>query len=317
MKFAHIADLHIGKKLGEVSLLPDQEVALSGIARDIQARGPDAVFLAGDVYDHPLPGADAVALFDRFLNALIASGAEIFVIGGNHDSQERLCFARDILSRQGLHIARPYEGHVERFDVKGVWVYLLPYVRPKEIERFFEGARFESMEDAVSAILAREEIDPARENVLVTHLFASARGDYPETSDSEINPVGGLSEVDVSLFDAFCYVALGHLHAPQKVGREGVRYAGSPIKYSFSEMRHKKSFVMGRNRGRDARDRAIARARRARHEEACGEAFRPAFAGCRGGGGSGRFFAGDAHGRGAADFAHGAAGRGLQKHSEA
>lgn len=245
MRFAHVADLHIGKKLHEASLLRDQEEALSDIAEKIAGLRPDAVFLAGDIYDHPTPGADAVALLDRFLNALLFSGAEVFIIGGNHDSQERLSFARDILARQGLHIARPYAGALERHEVGGARVYLLPFVRPKEVERFFDGARFESSEDAVSAILAREEIDPARDNVLVTHLFASARGTRPETSDSEINPVGGLNEVDASLFDPFRYVALGHLHAPQRVGRAGVRYAGSPLKYSFSEWRHKKSFAAG------------------------------------------------------------------------
>lgn len=244
MKFAHIADLHIGKKLHEVSLLADQEEALSSVVEAVRRVRPDCVLIAGDVYDHPVPGADAVSLFGRFLTELTDSGAQVCIVGGNHDSQERLSFAGQILARQGVHIAGPYAGTLESVDIAGARIHLLPYVRPKEIERHFD-RRFDSSEDAVAAILARAEIDPSRVNVLVTHLFASARGERAETCDSEINPVGGLSEVDAALFDPFAYVALGHLHAPQRVGRDRVRYSGSLMKYSFSEARHRKSFVLG------------------------------------------------------------------------
>lgn len=244
MKFVHIADLHIGKKLYDTSLLADQEEALSDLAEAVRRARPDCVLIAGDVYDHPVPGADAVALFDRFLTELTDSGAEVCIVGGNHDSQERLSFAGRILARQGVHIAGPCAGAPEMVEIAGARVYLLPYVRPREVERYFD-ARFDSAEDAVAAILARAEIDPARVNVLVTHLFAAAPGERAETCDSEINPVGGLAQVDASLFDPFAYVALGHLHAPQRVGRDCARYAGSLLKYSFSEARHKKSFVVG------------------------------------------------------------------------
>ena len=244
MKFAHVADLHIGKKLHEVSLLADQEEALFSVVEAVRQARPDCVLIAGDVYDHPVPGADAISLFDRFLTELTDTGAEVCLIGGNHDSQERLSFAGRILARQGVHIAGPYAGELEAVDIAGARVHLLPYVRPREVERHF-GVRFDSTEDAVSAILARAEIDPARVNVLVTHLFASARGERAETSDSEINPVGGLSQVNAALFDPFSYVALGHLHAPQRVGRDCARYSGSLLKYSFSEARHRKSFVIG------------------------------------------------------------------------
>jgi exonuclease SbcD len=244
MKFAHIADLHIGKKLHEVSLLSDQEEALSSVIEAVRRARPDCVLIAGDVYDHPVPGADAVALFDRFLTELTDSGAEVCLIGGNHDSQERLSFAGRILARQGVHIAGPYAGTLDVVEVAGARIFLLPYVRPREVERYFD-ARFDSTEDAVRAILERAEIDPDRPNVLVTHLFATARGEASETCDSEIHPVGGLSEVDAALFDCFSYVALGHLHAPQRVGRESARYSGSLLKYSFSEVRHRKSFILG------------------------------------------------------------------------
>lgn len=244
MKFAHIADLHIGKKLHEMSLLADQEAALSSMVEEIRRARPDCVLIAGDVYDHPVPSADAVALFDRFLTELIDSGTQVCLIGGNHDSQERLSFAGRILAREGVHIAGPYAGVLESVEIADAHIWLLPYVRPHEVEQYFD-ARFETTEDAVGAIFARAQIDPGQVNVLVTHLFATARGERSLTSDSEINPVGGLSEVDVSLFDAFSYVALGHLHAPQRVGRDSVRYAGSLLKYSFSEVHHKKSFVVG------------------------------------------------------------------------
>lgn len=249
MKFAHIADLHIGKKLHDVSLLKDQEEALSSVAEAVRRARPDCVLIAGDVYDHPVPSADAVLLFDRFLTELTDAGAQVCLVGGNHDSQERLSFAGRILARQGVHVAGPYAGTLEMVEIAGVRIYLLPYIRPKEAGRFFD-APFEGTEDAVAAILCRAEIDPACTNVLVTHLFATARGERAETSDSEINPVGGLSQVDAALFAPFSYVALGHLHAPQRVGRAEVRYAGSLLKYSFSEVRHKKSFVLG-ELGRD------------------------------------------------------------------
>jgi exonuclease SbcD len=244
MRFAHVADLHIGKKLHELSLLGDQEEALSDLAETVRRARPDCVLIAGDVYDHPVPGADAVALFDRFLTELTDAGARVCLIGGNHDSQERLSFAGRILARQGVHIAGPYAGTLEWVEIADARVYLLPYVRPKEVERYF-GKKFDSMQDAVAAILARAEIDSGRVNVLATHLFCAARGVESERSDSEIDPVGGLAEVDAALFDPFSYVALGHLHAPQRVGRDAVRYAGSLLKYSFSEARHRKSFVMG------------------------------------------------------------------------
>ncbi len=244
MRFVHIADLHIGKKLHEVSLLRDQEEALASVSEAVRRARPDCVLIAGDVYDHPVPGADAVALFDRFLTELADAGAEVCLIGGNHDSQERLSFAGRILARQGVHIAGPYAGALEWAEIAGARVYLLPYVRPREVERYFD-LKFDSMQDAVAAILARAEIDPGRVNVLVTHLFCAARGLECERSDSEIDPVGGLSEVDAALFDSFHYVALGHLHAPQRAGRDAARYAGSLLKYSFSEARHRKSFVLG------------------------------------------------------------------------
>ena len=253
MKFIHLGDLHIGKRLYETSLLEDQRWTLDFIASEVERRRPDAVFIAGDVYDRAMPSAEAVTLCGDFLVRLAASGAKVFVIGGNHDSQERLAFARDMLAREGLILSAPYGGKLEKYDVGDVRVWLMPHIRPKEAEDFFEGASFSSTEDAVAAILAREELDGGRANVLLAHQFVTAAGQEAERSDSEVEPVGGESAVDAKLFDAFDYVALGHLHAPQRVGRDSVRYAGSPMKYSFSEARHKKSFVAGSIEGKDLR----------------------------------------------------------------
>ena len=245
MRFFHIADLHIGKRLCDTSLIPDQEHALDFIAAQAEVRRPDAVFIAGDVYDRSVPGTDAVTLLDRFLARLLRTGAQIFVIGGNHDSQERIAFGRETLAKQGLVISAPYSGKIEKYPLGDADVWLLPHVRPREVEPYFDGARFETVHDAVQAILERETMDPGRRNIILVHQFVTSRGQNPERSESEVDPIGGESGVDAALFDGFDYAALGHLHAAQQAGRPEVRYSGSPVKYSFSEARHNKSFVCG------------------------------------------------------------------------
>lgn len=243
MKFVHIADLHIGKRLCETSLIPDQEFVLDFIAEQTETRRPDAVLISGDVYDRSVPGVDAVTLLDRFLMRLMAAGAKVFIIGGNHDSQERLAFGREMLAREGLTISAPYSGRLEKYSLMDTDIWLMPHIRPREVEPFFDNARFGSVGEAVRAILDREKIDPARKNILLAHQFVTARGQTAERCDSEVDPIGGENGVDVALFDRFDYVALGHLHAPQQTGRPQARYAGSPVKYSFSETRHKKSMA--------------------------------------------------------------------------
>lgn len=248
MKFIHISDLHIGRKLLNISLSDDQRAALGFIAEKARTEKPDALLISGDIYDKPIPSAEAVDMFDAFLTE-ISAHTEVFIIGGNHDSQPRLSFGSEILSKTGVHIARHYGGKLEKYTITDEFgeadIWLMPHIRPREAEIYFENADFDTDEDAVRAVIARENIDPKRRNILIAHLFARARGSEITCSDSEVNPIGGLNEVDISVFDAFSYVALGHLHAPQKVGRASARYSGSPVKYSFSEMRHIKSFVLG------------------------------------------------------------------------
>ncbi len=249
MRFVHLADLHIGKRLKERSLFEDQAFALDAISAEIGRIAPDVVFIAGDVYDKPQPNAEAVGLFDRFLTGLHAQGVAVCMIGGNHDSQERLSFAGRILERQRLYIADAYEGSMRKVtfeDEHGpIDVYLLPHLWPREVAACFPERSIGSIGDAVQAAIEHEKVDASRRNVLLAHQFVTAVGEQPELSDSEVNPVGGLSAVDFRAFDAFCYVALGHLHGAQRVGRESVRYAGSLLRYSFSEVHQKKCFVSG------------------------------------------------------------------------
>lgn len=249
MKFIHLADLHIGKRLKERSLLPDQRYALEFVLDYARAMRPDAVLIAGDVYDKAVPSGDAVSLLSWFLTGLHQIGCTVCIIGGNHDSQERLSFAGQILMGSGLYISDIYNGEMHKVCVADAYgevdIYLLPHILPREVARFFEGQTIDSVEDAVRAALDKQPPDRSRRSILMTHQFVTATGEAPLISDSEINPIGGLSAVDFSAFDAFCYVALGHLHGAQRIGRDTVRYAGSPVRYSFSETRQIKSFVSG------------------------------------------------------------------------
>ena len=248
MRFAHMADLHIGKRLGPFDRLEEQRYTLLAALRLIADSRVDAVFLAGDIYDRSVPSAEAVVLADEFLTRL--SGiAPTFIVAGNHDSPERLAFGRGLMREKGVYIAGAYDGRVEShtlFDAFGpVHIHLLPFVRPRETEVFFEDADFDTADKAVRAIVGRDGPVPGERNILVTHQFVTARFETPILSDSEVIPVGGLTEVDGAVFDGYQYVALGHLHAAQKVGRDCVRYAGSLLKYSFSETGHVKSLTVG------------------------------------------------------------------------
>ena len=248
MRFAHMADLHIGKKLGPFERLDDQRYTLMETLGIIAESRVDAVFLAGDIYDRSVPSAEAVVLADEFLTRL-SEIAPVFIVAGNHDSPERLAFGRGLMREKGVFIAGAYDGHVEchtLFDAFGpVRIHLLPFIRPRETEIFFENADFDTADQAVRAVIDRDGPVPGERNILITHQFVTARSEKPVLSDSEVIPAGGLSEVDSRVFDGYQYVALGHLHAVQRVGRDAVRYAGSPLKYSFSEARHVKSVTVG------------------------------------------------------------------------
>lgn len=244
MKFLHLSDLHIGKRVNEFSMLEDQEYILAKIINVIDAERPDAVIIAGDVYDKSVPSGEAVQLFDDFLCRLAKRSLQVFVISGNHDSAERVAFGGRLMDVSGVHMSPVYNGNVEPIGLEDefgrVNFYMLPFVKPANVRRFFEEAEIESYTDAIRVALENMNINTDERNVIVTHQFVTGA----EKCDSEEISVGGSDNVDASVFDCFDYVALGHIHGPQNVGSERVRYCGTPLKYSFSEANHKKSVTV-------------------------------------------------------------------------
>lgn len=244
MKLVHLSDLHLGKRVNEFSLIEDQRHILNEILKIIDAEQPDAVLIAGDIYDKSVPSAEAVALFDSFLVSLAARSLKVCAVSGNHDSPERVSFGGRLMSRSGVHIAPVYSGMTEpvRFadEYGAVNVYMLPFVKPANVRRFFPEREIESYTAAVSAAIDAMNVDTTARNVLVTHQFVTGA----ERCESEELSVGGTDNVDAPVFAAFDYVALGHIHGPQKVGRDTLRYCGTPLKYSFSEARHVKSVTV-------------------------------------------------------------------------
>lgn len=245
MKLFHLADLHLGKRLGELSLISEQKYILQQIVQLVRMHNPQAVLIAGDIYDKATPSAEAVELFDSFLSELAALGTLIFVIAGNHDSGSRLSFGRDIFSKQGLYIAGHFTGKMQSAEAGGVCFWLLPYLRPGEVRRYLERDDIETHEQAVQAVLSHTEIDREKVNVILTHQFVTGQGPGP------LSAAGGLENVCVEIYADFDYVACGHLHIPQKIGRDTARYCGSPLKYSFSEAHSSKSVTMVDIRAKD------------------------------------------------------------------
>lgn len=244
MKFLHLADLHLGKRVNGFSMLEDQAHILWQILAILDDEQPDGVLIAGDVYDKSVPSVEAVELLDGFLTELRARGVPVLLISGNHDSPERLAFGGRVMDSCGIHISPVYDGAlapVTLHDEFGpVHVWLLPFVKPAHVRRWFPDVDIESYTDAVAEAVAHMDIDTAARNVLVTHQFVTGGA----RSGSEELSVGGTDNVDSGVFAPFDYVALGHLHGAQHIGRETIRYAGSPLKYSFSEARQHKSVTV-------------------------------------------------------------------------
>lgn len=244
MKFLHLADLHLGKRVNGFSMLEDQAHILRQILAILDDERLDGVLIAGDVYDKSVPSVEAVELLDGFLTELRARGVPVLLISGNHDSPERLAFGGRVMDSCGIHISPVYDGAlapVTLHDEFGpVHVWLLPFVKPAHVRRWFPDADIESYTDAVAEAVAHMDIDTAARNVLVTHQFVTGGA----RSGSEELSVGGTDNVDSGVFAPFDYVALGHLHGAQNIGRETIRYAGSPLKYSFSEARQHKSVTV-------------------------------------------------------------------------
>ena len=244
MKFIHLSDLHLGKRIYDFNLTEDQKYILKEILKVIDTENPDAVLIAGDIYDKSVPSTEAVELLDEFLYQLSGRDLQVFLISGNHDSPERLAFASRLISRTGIHLSPVYNGAVEPIvltdEFGPVNVYLLPFVKPVHVRRFFPDATIESYNDALRTAVEALDIDRSERNILVTHQFVTGA----IRSDSEEISVGGTDNVDAAVFDGFDYVALGHIHGPQNISSERIRYCGTPLKYSFSEAKHQKSVTV-------------------------------------------------------------------------
>lgn len=245
MKLIHLADLHLGKQVNGFSMMEDQRYILEEIIRMIRQEEADAVMIAGDVYDKPVPPAEAVSLFDEFLETLAKMGKEVFVISGNHDSAERLAFGSGLMNRSGIHISPVYSGEIHPVTVSDEYgdvnFWLLPFLKPVHVRRFIEDEKeketVKTYDQALQYVLSHLPVDPQKRNILLTHQFITGA----KTSDSEDFSVGGIDHVEAEHFRPFDYTALGHIHRPQKAGSETIRYCGSPLKYSFSEADREKS----------------------------------------------------------------------------
>lgn len=250
----HLADLHLGKRVNGFSMMEDQEYILNRILEIMEEEQPDGLLIAGDVYDKTIPPAEAVRRMDDFLTAVAAKHVPVFLISGNHDSAERVAFGHQLMQGSGIWISPVYDGTIRHHTLEDRWgevnIYLIPFLRPSVVRSFFPDVEIEDYTDALRTIVEDLQVDTSRRNVVLAHQFVTAAGALPETCDSEQLSVGGLDRVDGSVFSPFDYTALGHLHGPQRVGSETIRYAGSPLKYSFSELHQKKSVTVAELRAK-------------------------------------------------------------------
>lgn len=249
MKILHLSDLHIGKIVLEQSMLEDQKYMLDQIIDEIKKEKIEVVLISGDVYDRSVPPADAVDVLDNFLKVLIKDlNIKVFMIAGNHDSKERLNFGSKIFANDGLYICANYNGKLDKVELEDEFgklnIYMLPYIKPVEVKKYFEDVEILSYNDAVKAVLENEEINKDERNIIISHQFVTAGNEEPEKSDSETIFLGGTENVDVSCYSDFDYVAIGHIHGPQRIGRDTARYAGTMLKYSFSEVNQNKCLTV-------------------------------------------------------------------------
>lgn len=244
MKIMHLSDLHLGKRVNEFSMLEDQEYILKKIISIIDEQKPQAVIIAGDVYDKSVPSTEAVELFDDFLVRLSMRGLKVFIISGNHDSPERIAFGGRLMGKSGIYLSPVFDGNVEPITLEDEFgslnFYMLPFVKPSNVRRFFQNDEIESYTDAIKISIDHMSIDNSQRNILITHQFVTGA----MRTESEDISVGGTDNVDVSAFEGFDYVALGHIHRAQKCGSEYIRYSGTPLKYSFSEVNDKKAVTI-------------------------------------------------------------------------
>lgn len=244
MKFIHLSDLHIGKRVNEYSMLEDQEYILNQIINIIDAEKPDCVIIAGDVYDKAVPSAEAVALVDDFLVKLSEKNLHVFVISGNHDSPERIAFGGRLMELSKIYMSPVYDGNISPVVLEDEYgkinIWMLPFIKPVHVRKINEDTEINSYTDAMRIAIDDININKKERNVMITHQFVTGA----HRTESEEISVGGTDNVDVSVFEDFDYTALGHIHRPQNCKSEKVRYSGSPLKYSFSESKDNKSVTV-------------------------------------------------------------------------
>lgn len=220
MKLFHLSDLHIGKRVNEFSMIEDQKYILSQILHAAKIKKPDGILLSGDIYDSTIPSAEAVQVFDAFLTELSVERIPAFIISGNHDSAERLAFGSSLMGKSGIYFSRVYDGTIEKIPLQDaygtVWIHLLPFLRPAVVRHALP-ERAEEVSyaaDAVRIALEQGAVDENERNVLLAHQFVTGA----KRCEAEELQVGDLDQIPVELFERFDYVALGHIHSPQKVG---------------------------------------------------------------------------------------------------
>ena len=248
MKFLHLGDLHLGRSLGDFDLIEDQKYILDQILEIIEKENVDGVLIAGDVYDKSIPSEAATNLLDYFLCKLSESGVQTFMISGNHDSDDRLNYGSNLFEANQIYISALYHGTLDKRTVTDEYgevnVYLLPFVKASQVRHFYPEETIDSYDDAVRVILKHADMDVTQRNVIVAHQFVTGQSEDPALGGSEgagTQSVGLVEKIGYDCFDGFDYVALGHIHSPQRVGRDQVRYSGSPLKYSLSEVHNAKS----------------------------------------------------------------------------
>lgn len=248
MKLMHLADLHIGKRVNDFSMIEDQRYVFKQIMDLMDQQEINAVLLAGDVFDKSIPSVEAIQLFDWFITKMSEKSIPCYIIGGNHDSGERLSLASSLLEKQGLIVEGTLKDSVKSVELQDdygtVWIHMIPYIKPIHVKNEFPDASIESYEDAMKYLVSTLTLNPNERHVLMAHQLVLNATTPLEFSDSEVLSIGGLDQISYEVFNQFDYVALGHLHKSQKVGREGIRYSGSPLKYSFSEVNHKKAVTV-------------------------------------------------------------------------
>ena len=244
MKLMHLSDLHLGKRVYEFSMYEDQKYILSQILDIADKEQVQAVMICGDIYDKQIPPAESVQLFDDFLTKLSVRKLPVFIISGNHDSAERLSFGARLMEQSGVCFSETFSGKIQTYQLQdengSLNLYLLPFLKPTIVRQAFPEAEIGSYQDAVAYALQQVKPDESQRNILMAHQFVTGA----HRSESEEILVGGLDNIDASVFAAYDYVALGHIHTPQKVGRETIRYCGTPLKYSFSEAAKDKSVTI-------------------------------------------------------------------------